>query len=246
MNSLICPATSVVMHAFESSDLVGQGIVILLFLMAVYSWMLLLEKAVVVRRVGQDVTRFYNSFKSAPSPLEPVLHLDRRSGPLAQTYKAGMEALVDVAQLDPETVERCCRERRLPRALGAAELDRIRVAMAHANAEHRADLESRLPWLAIALAVGPMLGLLGFLWARLSGFEDLIASSALPAANVASAVSAAASAGAAPWLPLFVAVAGAIPVAAGYIGLTARVRRLTAAMDAFADDVLAALRFIEH
>jgi biopolymer transport protein TolQ len=239
MIALPLPATSAVLYAFETSDLVGQSIVIILFLISIYAWILMLEKSIVVRSTRRQVDEFAERFKTAGWPLDLVLHVDRFSGPLAAVYQAGVEALVEVTKLDPKHIELCCRRRSLPRPLTELELDRIRNAMEQAMARHADQLESRLPVLGTAISVSPLLGLLGTVWGIMVAFVALAEKGRADISALAPGVSGA----------LLTTVAGlvvAIPAAVGYNGLVVRIQRLTRQMDDFVDDMIFALRLSEH
>lgn len=233
------PATSAVLYAFETSDLVGQGIVILLFLISIYAWILMIEKSLVVRNTRRQVEEFYDRFKTSAFPLDLVLHVDRFGGPLAAVYQAGVEALVEVTKLDPKQIELCCRRRCLPRALSELELDKVRNAMEQAMGRHADALEHRLPVLGTAISISPLLGLLGTVWGIMVAFCALAETGRADISALAPGVSGA----------LLTTVAGlvvAIPAAIGYNGLVVRIQRVTRQMDDFVDDVIFALRLSEH
>jgi len=233
------PAASPVVYAFMTSDPVGQGIVVLLFLISVYVWILMLEKFILVKGIRGEMELFHDRFKTSASPLDLILHLDKYPGPLAAIYQAGMEALVEVAKLDPREIELCCRKRTLPRLLTDLELDKVRSAMEKVAHEQATSLERRLPVLGTAISVSPMLGLLGTVWGIMLAFCALAEKGRADISALAPGVSGA----------LLTTVAGlvvAIPAAIGYNGLVIRVQRLTRQMDDFIDDVLFALRLSEH
>ncbi|MFA4945431.1 MAG: MotA/TolQ/ExbB proton channel family protein [Lentisphaeria bacterium] len=230
-------ASNVALYAFETSDFVGRGIVVLLFLISIYAWILMLEKWIVVRRARAEVDAFLDKYHAARGPLELLHQDDKLAGPPAESYRAAMNSLIELLELDSRTLDLCCRERRLPRSLSEVELDKIRNAMERTNGRINADLEHRLPVLGTTISVSPMLGLLGTVWGIMVAFCALAEKGKPDIAALAPGVSGA----------LLTTVAGlvvAIPAAIGYNSLVTKMHRVTSDLDDFTDELLFSLRFL--
>lgn len=228
-------AANPVLYAFETSDPVGQGIVSLLLLLAVYVWVLLAEKIALVRRVRAETAAFAERFQAAASPLELLLQADRLTGPLAAIYRAGTDTLFELLKLDRSDLEFCCRQHTLPRALTAAELERVRVAMERVRAEQVAALESHLPMLEVMVNVGPLLGLLGTVWGVMLALCALVAVSHAEISALAPGVAGA-------LLSTVVALLLAIPAKVVQRVLAADVAQTAAPLAAFIPNLLVRLR----
>ena len=62
-------AQSSLYYAFKNSDGMGQGIVILLFVFSVFTWTLMLEKGISLRRAHNDCASFLRRFRERRNPL---------------------------------------------------------------------------------------------------------------------------------------------------------------------------------
>ncbi|OGV64326.1 MAG: hypothetical protein A3K19_28150 [Lentisphaerae bacterium RIFOXYB12_FULL_65_16] len=227
--------TGVVVYAFQQSDTVGRGIVVLLFLVSMYVWIIIIEKGTMVGRARRGSRHFLRMFDRTVSPLDLALQIEQFHGPMARIYAAGVEEVMDVLEVDPNLVEQHCRRRTLPRALSPYEIDKIRSTLEHAVAAEITALESRLGLLGTAVTLSPFLGLLGTVWGILAVFVGIAQQGRMEIVAIAPGISGA----------LLTTVAGltvAIPAVIGFNLIGSSIRQTTVDMDNFVEDFLARLK----
>ena len=236
---IFLPAVNTILYSYETSDWIGKGIVLLLCAISVFAWIIMLEKYIVMKRTRAEVNSFLDHYDASQSPLDLVLSIERFSGPLAETYRSGIDTMVDILQMDARTVDRHCRDRNLPRPLTEIEVARIKNVMERATSLQVARLEARMTVLGTFISVAPLLGLLGTVWGILVAFCQLAEKGRADISALAPGVAGA----------LLTTVAGllvAIPAAVGYNGLTTRVQHLTDTMYDFADELVSRLHLLNR
>lgn len=229
------PTGNAIVYAWQQSDAFGKGIVGSIFLLSMYSWIIMLDKGLAMQKIRRACSRFNRKFNLATSPLELALQIDKFEGPLAEVYQAGIDEIMDVLQVKPELVETYCRRRTLPRPLSRHEVDKVRSTLERTVATNILQMEERLGILGTIVALSPFLGLLGTVWGVMLAFCGM-AQKGRPDINaIAPGVSGA----------LLTTVAGlvvAIPSVAGYNYIVNGVRRTTVEMDNFVEAFIALLK----
>lgn len=228
-------ATGTLTYTFEQSDLVGKGIVVLLFLMSIWAWTIMCEKWVTLRRARKHSYDLLRLFEQVNSPLELALQLDRYAGPIAHVYRAGIDEVMDVLNVDPQLVETYCRQRRLPRALTESEIDKVRSTMERTVAGQIMALEDRLGMLGTIVTISPFFGLLGTVWGVMMAFVGMAQKGRPDIGAIAPGVSGA-------LLTTVVGLVVAIPSVMGYNTIANDVRQATVQMDNFVEDFVALLK----
>jgi biopolymer transport protein ExbB/TolQ len=160
MNGAEISIKSMFMHA----DPVVQGVMVILFLASLASWVIIFEKTVLLRRAGQDV-RLFLAAASGPA------NLSRQNCP-------GFTSSIAEAGLAE------CREQ--PEGESRADFRaRLESVMRVALAGHLDRLEHRVLFLATVAASSPFIGLFGTVWGIMHSFMGIAASGETTLAVVA-------------------------------------------------------------
>ena len=86
-------AQSSLYYAFKNSDGMGQGIVILLFVFSVFTWTLMLEKGISLRRAHNDCASFLRRFRERRNPLSMNEGIADEPSPSARVCEAAYERI---------------------------------------------------------------------------------------------------------------------------------------------------------
>jgi biopolymer transport protein TolQ len=198
---------------------IAIGVLVLLLVASLYSWMLILSKAATFRRATSQSRRFIRAFRKAGRLQEiAAISGDYSASPLAQVFE-------DVY----ETYKRITGGSGPPRSLTPLE----RSAQTAAS-ESITALERRLTWLATIAQTAPFVGLFGTVMGVVEAFQGIASAGAGSIKAVAPGISEALITTAA---GLFVAV----PAVVAYNQFTARVRIFASATDDFCRELLNSL-----
>ena len=145
------------------ATLLVQLIMALLLAASIVSWVIILQRRVVLRRAERDLGDFEQAFKQRDS-LESLFvaltrNKQRSSAGMAWVFEAGMREFHRQAargQTDPERL---------------VEVGRREMRLAQMNEMER--LESGLAWLATIGSVSPYVGLFGTVWGIMNSFRAL-------------------------------------------------------------------------
>ena len=201
---------------------IAVGVLVLLLIASLYSWMVILGKAGTFRRATKESRRFVRMFRNA-SRLQEVATLAAEcpASPLAQVFQ-------DVY----ETYKRQTGGAGPPRSITPLE----RSAQT-ASSETITHLERRMPWLATIASTSPFVGLFGTVMGVVDAFLGLGTSGSATLRAVAPGISEALITTAA---GLFVAV----PALVAYNLFAARIRVFASAVDDFCRELLNSLEEI--
>lgn len=201
---------------FWGAHFVVKVVMLGLLAASVWSWAIIIDKALLFRRVQGEMDRFEESFWSGNS-LEDLYHS------LAQAQTSGMSSLFVAAM------------REWKRSFsGAASAfmglqARIEKVLDVTIAREVERLESQLLVLASVASAGPFVGLFGTVWGIMTSFRSIAASKNTSLAVVAPGIAEA----------LFATAIGlfaAIPALIFYNILSGKVARSQARMESFADE----------
>ena len=205
-----------------------QGIMALLLAASIVSWVIILQRRVVLRRAERDLSGFEKAFKQRDSleSLFVALTRDKQSSSgMAWVFEAGMRDFHRQAargQSDPGRL---------------AEVGRREMRLAQMNEMER--LESGLAWLATIGSVSPYVGLFGTVWGIMNSFRALgnveSATLSLVAPGIAEALIATA-------MGLF----AAIPAVIAYNRFASRVGNLEVRFQAYQEESATLLREHAH
>jgi biopolymer transport protein TolQ len=224
-------------YAFKSSDLFSKSIMGLLALISIYSWAVMLDKWLIVSAATRMNNKFLAEFRASSNILELVTRLDQfPGGPLVDIYRAGLEEIMDVLQVDPQLIEAYCRRRKLPRELTEREVEKVRATMERTVADRILDLERGVSNISTVVTLSPFLGLLGTVF----GITLALSSAAMKGGSMSFSVVGPGISGAllVTGMGLFVA----IPALVGYNLVASKLRESVVSMENFVDDFIALLK----
>jgi biopolymer transport protein TolQ len=206
----------------QNSGPIAIGVLVLLLVSSLYSWMVILGKWSTFSRVTRQSRRFLRTFRKATRLQEiAAVSADYQPSPLVAVFEEVYE-----------TYKRQTGGSGPPRSLPALE----RAAQTAAS-ESVTNLERRMTWLATIAAVSPFVGLFGTVMGIVDAFLGLGAEGTATLRAVAPGIAEALVTTAA---GLFVAV----PAVVAYNQFTARVRVFASATDDFARELLNSLEEI--
>jgi len=223
------------LYAYSTSDLISQGIVLLLVLMSVYAWTIMVEKAVSLVRVRRSCRRFLDQFEPAESLLELSLREREFAGPLAEAYFAALDEIMNALGVDASQVDLYCRRRVLPRLLSENEIGKVRAVIERVLTRQNMLIEERLGALSTIITLAPFLGLLGTVWGVMLAFVGMARMGRPDLSVLAPGVCGA-------LLTTVVGLVVAIPSVVGLNTLLNAVKQTNVEMDNFIDDFVAKMR----
>jgi biopolymer transport protein ExbB/TolQ len=211
---------------WNKSTAEAKIIILLLVVFSIFSWSIMVAKAVQMRRAKKLNRLFDAEFRKQQGVLEIY---DRRVNvddcPLFVVYQEGCKE-VDTRLKLPEGGRR--------QLLSIKSMEHIKRTLEGAVASQSLRLESGLIMLALAVSGAPFLGLLGTVWGVMSAFSYVAMAGRADLATMAPGVAAA----------LITTVAGllvAIPSMFGYNWLVHNLRVLTVELDNFAQELVSKL-----
>lgn len=207
------------------SGLVGQIIVVALFVVSIYSWAIIFYKGAALKRALRRSEDFLARFREDPDGM--ISHYADRQrftpSPFASVFEAGLHELALIAGPGSGPPS--------GRGLSMIEIDAIERGLERAIAEEVIELRRHLIALATTAGGAPFVGLFGTVWGIMKAFAAMSVTGTASISSVAPGVSAA----------LTTTVAGlavAIPALVGYNYLMNRVRHLTIRMENFSSEFL--------
>ncbi|MCQ2353431.1 MAG: MotA/TolQ/ExbB proton channel family protein [Victivallaceae bacterium] len=237
--SLICAETPGVYYAFQNSDSVGKGIVVFLIIGSVFTWTVMIDKAMMIYKAKGLADYFiYNFRENKRNIATPNLRREaaQQGGPTAIIYEAGVEKLLefyeqatpaDTASLQPNVIT--------PTKLSEAQLNAIEAVLEREVSGQIQQLETRIGFLATLVSLSPFCGLFGTVWGVMMAFCGIAAAGKADFTALAPGVAGA----------LLTTVAGlvvAIPSLVGYNLLTGAIRGITISMDNFTEEFMVRIK----
>ncbi|MEK6749697.1 MAG: DUF2341 domain-containing protein [Pseudomonadota bacterium] len=230
----------------HSVTLDGWVVIMVLLVMAAISWMVMVSKALVIKKSEQGNREFLQAFhhlkladtakldadddQSIDADIHdsPVLmtlfgrHDHYQHAPVYSIYHAGVQ----------EIKNRFNGNAQMPKNLSPQSIDAIRATLDASLVREGQKLNSLMVLLTIAISGGPFLGLLGTVVGVMITFAAIAATGDVNVAAIAPGIAAA----------LVATVAGlvvAIPALFGYNYLASRIKNVSADMRVFADEFVA-------
>jgi len=222
---------STVLYAFNTSDIFGKAVVVLLVAGSVLAWSIMLTKAREFGRARSDARRFLAAYRREGHPLALYVQGRGYPGPVGTVYRLACDAVLK----DSGTRIRSAELFVAPGSSGttiqlsAFELGTARKIAERTVLDNTADLEENMGLLATSVTAAPFLGLLGTVWGVLDAFRSMAQSGSVLLSEVAPGISGA-------LLTTVVGLLVALPSLIGYNLLTNQIRRLAVAMDNFAEE----------
>ena len=205
-----------VMAMFWRATLVVQAVMLVLVLASVWSWAVIVEKALAYRRLAARTRAFEEVFWSG-RPLDELHDRVSRApaGPMERVFTAGMaewrRSFAGAGGLIPGTVQR------------------VERAMQVAIARESAAINARLALLATVGSVSPFVGLFGTVWGIKHAFESIAMQQNTNLAVVAPGIAEA-------LLATALGLLAAIPAVVAYNRLGAVAEGLISTLENFADE----------
>jgi biopolymer transport protein TolQ len=149
---------------FLRSDLVIKVVMVILFVASFWSWTIIIDKWLKLRRLSADATRFEENFWSGGSLDELYQRLGSRPGdPMAAVFSAAMS----------EWQRSNARGLASTDSLRANLRDRIERVMEVSLTREMERIERYMVFLASAGATGPFIGLFGTVWGIMNSFQAI-------------------------------------------------------------------------
>ncbi len=234
---LIASGASVpgVYYAFQHSDGVGKGIVLLLLVGSVVTWTVMLDKTLALRRAkkmsGRFIARFRANKRNVATP-SLVREGQVDTSPVGIIYSGAVQKLLEfyeVDSLNQQPIAGATGAR--PVKLSDAQYNAIEAMLESEVSGQIQVLETRVGVLATLVSVSPFIGLFGTVWGVMLAFCGIAAAGKSDFSALAPGVAGA----------LLTTVAGlvvAIPSLVGYNLLTATIRNLIVTMDNFTEEFM--------
>jgi len=223
--------SSTVLYAFNTSDVFGKAVVVILVAGSVLAWSIMLTKAREFGRARAESHRFLAAYRREGHPLSLYVQGRTYPGPLGSVYRLACDAVLK----DTGTRIRNAELFVAPGSSGTAiqlsafELSTARKIAERTALDNTAELEENMGLLATSVTAAPFLGLLGTVWGVLDAFRAMAQTGSVMLSEVAPGISGA-------LLTTVVGLLVALPSLIGYNLLTNRIRRLAVAMDNFAEE----------
>ena len=235
MNFIIAAAVSApgVYYAYQHSDSVGKGIVLLLLVISSITWTVMVDKGLVLRRSRLLSLRFLYKFRAHQGGIaSPALMRENPQGPIGELYSAGVDKLNEFyeqgnAGYIAVRQERC--------KLSEAQLSAIEAVLEREVSHQIEQLETKIGMLGTMVSLSPFLGLFGTVWGVMMAFCGIAVAGKPDFFALAPGVAGA----------LLTTVAGlvvAIPSLVGYNMLNGSIRHLTNMMDNFTEEFMVRLK----
>ncbi|MCY4395097.1 MAG: protein TolQ [Rhodospirillaceae bacterium] len=152
-----------VLAVVERADWIVKGVVAILVFASVWSWAVIFEKLVLVRRINSRATRFENRFWSGGSVDDLFAEVgERPNNPMAAVFAAAMREW-----------KRSIGDDSGARALRGSLGDRIDRVMHVTLTREMSRSERFLSSLATIGSTAPFVGLFGTVWGIMRAFQDI-------------------------------------------------------------------------
>ena len=216
-----------VYELIANASLLVQGVMALLVLASVVSWMMILQRWSLLRRAEQEIDAFEDHFWSGIDlrGLYQELSQEEQLNGIEGIFVAGFREYTRLSEqpgVDAEAI-----------------MQGTQRAMRVSLMREEARLEKHLPFLATVGSTSPYIGLFGTVWGIMNSFRSLANMTQATLASVAPGISEALIATA---MGLF----AAIPAVIGYNRFSANVDVLIKRYEGFCDEVAAILHRAAH
>ncbi len=216
-----------VYELIANASLLVQGVMAILVLASVVSWMMILQRWSLLRRAKQEIDAFEDYFWSGIDlrGLYQDLSQEEQLNGIEEIFVAGFREYTRLSEqpgVDAEAI-----------------MQGTQRAMRVTLMREEARLETHLPFLATVGSTSPYIGLFGTVWGIMNSFRSLANMTQATLASVAPGISEALIATA---MGLF----AAIPAVIGYNRFSANVDVLMKRYEGFCDEVTAILHRAAH
>ena len=223
MNETASPETFSLVHSFLRADPVVKAVMIGLALASLWSWSIILDKAVRFTALNRDATDFEDQVNGGRPQAEVAA-------------AAGAEPRTALARMLQAALREWREAKRGPGAEGQAALtlNRVDRALDSVIAKETRRIEEGLGSLAIVATASPFIGLFGTVWGIMDAFRSIATQKSTNLAVVAPAISEA-------LLATAIGLVAAIPAYIAYNKFSTDAGKFAGRLEAFADDLAAAV-----
>lgn len=214
-------------NIFLSLGTAAKTILIILFLLSVYSWAIMLVKTISLSKIKRETLQFLKLFAHHDRLSDfAKINLGFKHSPLPRLLLKGteeFESLRVALENSPQRIEDFSLLQNVTQAMERQETDEI------------ANLERYIPILATISGISPFLGLLGTVWGITKSFFDIRTLGSTSIGVIAPGMSDA-------LITTIVGLLVAIPALIGYNYFAHKAKELTTHMDNFILEVTSDLR----
>ena len=209
---------------FLRADVVIKLVMIILFVASFWSWTIIVDKWIKLRRLSGDAARFEENFWSGGSLEELYERLGSKpSDPMAAVFASAMRDW-----------RRASAKSSVGRDLGDALRDRIDRVMQITLGREMERLERYMTFLASVGSTAPFIGLFGTVWGIMNSFQAIAVTKQTSLAVVAPGIAEA-------LLATALGLVAAIPAVIGYNKISSELGRYGGRLEAFAGEFSAIL-----
>lgn len=198
------------------ADIIVKAVLVMLVLGSIWSWAIIFEKIMLVRRINKRANQFEETFWSGGSIDDLHDRISKgRQHPMSATFSAAMEEWR--------------RSNTGDKMIQGGVKDRIERAMQVTVSREMDRVEARTGFLATVGSTAPFVGLFGTVWGIMNSFQDIAIQKNATLVTVAPGISEA----------LFATALGlvaAIPAVVAYNKLTGDYERFAHRLDGFTGD----------
>jgi len=216
-----------IFELIANASLLVQGVMAMLLLASVASWVMIFQRFFALRRVQGEIEDFEEHFWSGIDLRQLYTDLEKEESltGIETVFFSGFKEYTRLSE----------------QATGDAEavMQGVQRAMRIALTREEERLETHLPFLATVGSTSPYVGLFGTVWGIMNSFRSLANMSQATLASVAPGISEALVATA---MGLF----AAIPAVIGYNRFSARVEALMNRYEDFSDELIGILHRVAH
>jgi biopolymer transport protein TolQ len=226
-------------EAYKQSDSVGQGIVWLLFVGSIFTWTIMVEKWLTLRKAKSLSIKFVQDFRQEFYPLQCYKLAKKNHSPVSAVFKNGANSLIEFYDISEDECSKYGTDQCQVKKLSTAEIETVRSALERAVSDQILLIEDKIGLLATAVSVSPFFGLFGTVWGVMMAFCGLATQGRADISAIAPGVSGA-------LLTTVVGLVVAIPSLIGYNILTNTIRQITVYMDNFVEEFMAKIKLEQH
>jgi biopolymer transport protein ExbB len=223
----------------KSVTLDGWVVIAMLAVMAVISWVVMIDKNSLLNRSANGNRLFLKHFRQTAGDLDSLLQLDREQADASFTAGVGAKEgkaiqaspLYRLLHLGAQEIRQRFSANGSSRTLSPQAIEAIRAVLDSGFVQETQRLNRMIVMLTIAISGGPFLGLLGTVIGVMITFAAIAATGDVNVNAIAPGIAAA----------LVATVAGlavAIPALFGYNYLLARIKDVTSEMQVFIDEFI--------
>jgi len=217
-----------IIRAFSESDLFGQLILLILFVLSIFAWSTILRKYLDLRQAKKNSADYYEKYSRRRKDIRRIADIVVEHP--CPFNEIGREALDNLkagrgneAEMELDLEDDCAYE---------LDIEVCEAALDRCISRQTMQLEENLNLLATSASVSPFLGLLGTVWGVLIAFQDMAKQQSAEITAVTTGISGA-------LVTTVVGLLVAIPSLVMYNYMVNNIRRFETEMENFSSEILA-------